>query len=77
MAVYAVLKEAEPKQITCILTIGCSTSDDLQTSNYGYDNSGPSTKCPGGDIEPKTFLGDEFVGIEASEYNTGEAIFQV
>lgn len=77
MAVYAVLKEAEPKQITCILTIGCSTNDSLQASNYGYDNSSPSTTCPGGDIEPKNFLGDEFVGIEASEYNTGEAFFQV
>ena len=31
----------------------------------------------GGDIEPKTFLGDEFVCIEASESNTGEAFFQV
>ena len=77
MSVYAVLKEAEPKQITCILTIGCLTNDSLQASNYGYDNAGPSTTCPGGDIEPKTFLGDEFVCIEASESNTGEAFFQV
>lgn len=48
MSVYAVLKEAEPKQITCILTIGCLTNDSLQASNYGYDNASPSTTCPGG-----------------------------
>lgn len=77
MAVYAVLKEAEPKQITCVLTIGYSTNDQTQGSNYGYVNAPPSATYPGGDIEPKTFLGDEFVGIEASEYNTGDAFFQV
>lgn len=41
MAVYAVLKEAEPKQITCVLTIGYSTNDQTQDSNYGYVNAPP------------------------------------
>lgn len=75
--VYAVLKEAEPKQITCVLTIGYLTDDQIQESKYGYVNAPPSATYPGGDIEPKTFLGDEFVGIEASENNMGSTFFQV
>lgn len=76
-ATYAVLKEARPKQITCILTIGHSTSYNPQASNYGYSNAPPSSTYSMGDIEPKTFLGDAFVCIEASEDNTGDAFFQV
>ena len=75
--VYAVLKEAEPKQITCVLTIGYLTDDQIQESKYGYVNAPPSAHILGEDIESKTFLGDEFVGIEASENNMGSIIFQV
>lgn len=59
-ATYAVLKEAGPKRITLILTIGISSSSGA----YGYSRK-PTSNV--GNIEPQTFLGDEFVGIEASE----------
>ena len=69
-ATYAVRKSAAQKKITCMLTIGSKITGSnsiVKEELYGYS---PNVKETTGAVEPKIFLGDEFVGIEASYFKT-------
>lgn len=77
--VYAVRKSAVQKEITCMLTIGSKITGSNSINKeelYGYS---PNPNGTIGAVEPKIFLGDEFVGIEASYFkNSSESyIFSV